>query len=55
MTEGRREQHPSKTLLEITRVSKDIQKQNCRGQEGGTSKQKTVRNQKGGQRHSKTK
>ena len=55
MTEGKREEHPSRKRLEITRVSKDIQREKDRGQEGGTSKKKTVRNQKGGQRHSKAK
>ena len=53
MKEGKREEHPSRKLLEITSMSKDIQRQNDTGQEGGTSKQKTVRNHKGEQGHAK--
>ena len=53
MEQGKRKEHPSRKRLEIKRVSKDIQRQNDEGQVGGTSKQKTVRNHKGEQRHSK--
>ena len=45
MTEGREEQ-PNRKRLETTKVSKDIQNKKSRGQEEGTSKQNTVRNQK---------
>ena len=55
MPEGKREEHPSRKLLEITSMNKETQKQNDRGQEGGTSNQKTVRNHKGEQGHAKGK
>ena len=55
MTEGKREEHPSRKRLDITRVSKDMQKEKDRGQEGGTSKRKTVRNDMGEQGQPKAK
>ena len=55
MTKAKRKEHPSRKLLEIKRVSKDIQRQNDKGKVGGTYKQNTVRNHKGEQGHSKAK
>ena len=55
MTQGKREEHPSRKPVEITRVSEGMQRQNDKGQEGGTSKQKMLRDHKGEQKHSKAK
>ena len=55
MTRGKREEHPSRKRLEITRVSKDMQREKDKKQKGGTSKQKTVRNHEGEQGHPKAK
>ena len=55
IAERKKEDHPSSKLLETTRVSKDIPKPNDGGQQGGTSKQKTIRHHKGEQGHPKAK